>query len=185
MGSVGLSEIGENYYQLNEIFTNAKGYMDSPKLAYGTYVVVETTVPDNTLIQIKPFIVHIDKDSREVQYQRYFLDRDFTAKIKVIKMDADTGKTVLQEGISYKLYNLDNEKYVQIPVVEDNKEIFKEVFTSDTEGYILTDAALPCGRYRIEEVQGPEGFYNELVGTEGALGAVEFELNADQAYPNQ
>ena len=182
LGSVGLSEIGENYYQLNEIFTNAKGYMDSPELAYGTYVVVETTVPDNTLIQIKPFIVHIDKDSREVQYQRYFLDRDFTAKIKVIKMDADTGKTVLQEGISYKLYNLDNEKYVQIPVVEDNKEIFKEVFTSDTEGYILTDAALPCGRYRIEEVQGPEGFYNELVGTEGALGAVEFELNADQAY---
>lgn len=182
LGSVGLTEIGENYYQLNEIFTDAKGYMDSPELAYGTYVVVETTVPDNTLIQIKPFIVHVDKDSREVQYQRYFLDRDFTAKIKVIKVDADTGKAVLQEGISYKIYDLDNEKYVQIPVVEDNKEIFKEVFTSDTEGYILTDAALPCGRYRIEEIQGPEGFYNELVGTNGTLGAVEFELNADQAY---
>ena len=182
LGGEGLTSIGENYYQLNEIFTNDAGYMDSPELAYGTYVVVETTVPDNELIQIKPFIVHIDKDSREVQYQRYFLDRDFTAKIKVVKIDADTGMAVLQEGISYKIYDLDNEKYVQIPVVIDNKEVFKEVFTSDEEGYILTDAALPCGRYRIEEVQGPEGFYNELAGTNGSLGAVEFELNADQAY---
>ena len=182
VGGTGLTAIGENHYQLNEIFTNDAGYMDSPELAYGTYVVVETTVPDNELIQIKPFIVHIDKDSREVQYQRYFLDRDFTAKVKVVKMDADTGKTVLQSGISYKIYDLDNEEYVQIPVVVDNKEVFKEVFTSDEEGYILTDAALPCGRYRIEEVQGPEGFYNEFVGTSGSLGAVEFELNADQAY---
>jgi len=182
LGSEGLTEIGENYYQLNEIFTDAAGHLTSPELPYGTYVVVETTVPKNTLIDIKPFIVRITEDSREVQYQRYFLDKDFTAKIKVVKKDADTGETVLKAGTSFKIYDLDNQEYVKIPIVVDNKEEIREVFTSDAEGYILTDAALPCGRYRIEEIQGPEGFYNEAVGTSSALGTVEFEINTDQVY---
>lgn len=182
LGSKGLTKIGDNWYQLNEIFTDATGRLTSPELPFGTYVVVETTVPKNTLIDIKPFIVHVDEDSRQVQYQRYFLDKDFEAKIKVVKTDADTGKTVLKAGVSYKIYDLTNQKYVQLPIVVDNKEEIKEVFTTTEEGYILTDLALPCGRYRIEEVQGPDGFYNEFVGTDGRLGSVEFEINTDQVY---
>ena len=181
-GGSGLTQIGTNYYQLNEIFTDSTGRLISPELPYGTYVVVETTVPKNTLIDIKPFIVRIEEDSREPLYQRYFLDKDFTAKIKITKIDADTGKTVLKAGTSYRIYDLDNEKYVQLPVVVDNKEVLKEVFVTDTDGYILTDAPLPCGRYRIEEVQAPDGFYNEAVGTGSTLGNVEFEINTDQAY---
>ena len=182
VGGSGLTEIGTNRYQLNEIFTNSAGRLTSPELPYGTYVVVETTVPKNTLIDIKPFIVRVEEDSRDVMYQRYFLDKDFTAKIKIIKTDADTGKTVLKAGTSYRIYDMDNEKYVQLPIVVNNKEEIKEIFTTDTDGYILTDAALPCGKYRIEEVQGPEGFYNEAVGTNSTLGNVIFEINTDQAY---
>lgn len=181
-GGSGLTQIGENRYQLNEIFTDASGRLVSPELPYGTYVVVETTVPKNTLIDIKPFIVRIEEDSREALYQRYFLDKDFTAKIKIVKTDADTGKTVLKAGTSYRIYNLDKEEYVKLPVVVNNKEELKEIFTTDSEGYILTDAALPCGRYRIEEVQAPDGFYNEAAGTGSTLGTVEFELNTDQTY---
>ena len=136
----------------------------------------------NTLIDIKPFIVRVEEDSRDVMYQRYFLDKDFTAKIKIFKTDADTGKTVLKAGTSYRIYDMGNEKYVQLPIVVNNKEEIREIFTTDTDGFILTDAALPCGKYRIEEVQGPEGFYNEAVGTNSTLGNVEFEINTDQAY---
>lgn len=182
VGGTGLTKIGTNRYQLNEIFTDSAGRLTSPELPYGTYVVVETTVPKNTLIDIKPFIVRVEEDSRDVMYQRYFLDKDFTAKIKIIKTDADTGKTVLKAGTSYRIYDMDNEKYVQLPIVVNNKEEIKEIFTTDTDGYILTDAALPCGKYRIEEVQGPEGFYNEAVGTNSTLGNVVFEINTDQAY---
>lgn len=182
VGGTGLTKIGTNRYQLNEIFTDSSGYAASPELPYGTYIVVETTVPKNTLIDIKPFIVHVDEDSREVMYQRYFLDKDFKAKIKIIKTDADTGMTVLKAGTSYKIYDIDHEKYVQLPIVVNNKEEIKEIFTTDTEGYILTDAVLPCGKYRIEEVQGPEGFYNEAVGSNSTLGTVTFEINTDQTY---
>ena len=181
-GGSGLTQIGTNRYQLNEIFTDVSGRLVSPELPYGTYVVVETTVPKNTLIDIKPFIVRIEEDSREALYQRYFLDKDFTAKIKIVKIDADTGKTVLKAGTSYRIYDLDHEEYVQLPIVVDNKEEIKEVFTTNEDGYILTDAALPCGRYRIEEVQAADGFYNEAVGTESTLGMVEFEINTDQTY---
>lgn len=182
VGGIGLTKIGTNRYQLNEIFTDMAGHVASPELPYGTYVVVETTVPKNTLIDIKPFIVHVDEDSREAMYQRYFLDKDFKAKIKIIKTDADTGMTVLKAGTSYKIYDINHEKYVQLPIVVNNKEEIREIFTTDTEGYILTDAVLPCGKYRIEEVQGPEGFYNEAVGSNSTLGTVTFEINTDQTY---
>ncbi len=181
-GGLGLTQIGTNRYMLNEIFTDSAGCAISPELPYGTYVVVETTVPKNTLIDIKPFIIHIDEDSREVMYQRYFLDKDFKAKIKIVKTDSDTGKTVLKAGTSYRIYDINNKEYVKIPVVVNNKEEIKEIFTTDEDGYILTDAVLPCGKYRIEEVQGPEGFYNEAVGTNSTLGTVEFEINTDQIY---
>lgn len=182
VGGKGLTQISPNRYQLNEMFTNTEGALYSPELPYGVYIVVETTVPGNSLLDIKPFIVRIDKDSREYQVQRYIMDRDFKAKIKVVKIDAETGKEVLKSGIAYKIFSYDMNDYVKIPVVIDNKEEIKEIFVSNEDGYILTDAALPCGRYRLDEIQAPDGFYNESAATGSTKGTVDFEINTDQTY---
>ena len=43
-----------------------------------------------------------------------FLDREFTAKLRVIKKDADTKQTVLIPNTEFKIFNLDTKKYVSM-----------------------------------------------------------------------
>ena len=43
------------------MFTDEKGALTSPELPYGTYVVVETTTPDNH-VMAQPFFVYITDD---------------------------------------------------------------------------------------------------------------------------
>ena len=60
-----------NGVPMEEIFTDSKGYAQSKELAYGKYVVIESTVPEN-YSPIDPFIVTINEDSREPQQWRGF-----------------------------------------------------------------------------------------------------------------
>ena len=51
----------KNAYQVAEMFTDEKGALTSPELPYGTYVVVETTTPENH-VMAQPFFVYITDD---------------------------------------------------------------------------------------------------------------------------
>ena len=59
---------------VEELFTDKKGFVRSPELPYGKYVVFESTTPEN-LQTINPFLVTISEDSREPQPWRIFDDR--------------------------------------------------------------------------------------------------------------
>lgn len=50
-----------NKYEVAEMFTDADGRIETPELPYGTYVVVETTTPEDH-VSAKPFIVYITQD---------------------------------------------------------------------------------------------------------------------------
>lgn len=52
---------GANRYQVAEMFTDKEGYIETPELPYGTYVIAETTTPKHH-VAAKPFIVHISRD---------------------------------------------------------------------------------------------------------------------------
>lgn len=95
-----------------ELFTDKKGYLKSPELPYGTYVVFESTVPEN-LKGIRPFIVQISEDSREPQVWRVFDDRPLQYYFKIVKKDAQTQKPVLDNSAAYKIYDVEAEKYVE------------------------------------------------------------------------
>ena len=41
------------------------------------------------------------------------LDKEFEAKLKIIKQDDETKKAVLQKNTEFKIFNLDTEKYVE------------------------------------------------------------------------
>lgn len=73
--------------RIPELFTDELGKLTSPELAYGQYVVIESTVPEDMSV-IKPFIVTIEEDSRTPQKQRYFIDKEFESLVKIIKKDA-------------------------------------------------------------------------------------------------
>lgn len=158
-----------------ELFTDSIGYLSSPELPYGEYVVFESTTPEN-LKNVNPFIVHITEDSREPQVWRVFDDRPLQFYFKIVKKDAQTQEIVLNNSASYKIYDVDAGEYVEMIVRYPKKETVS-VFQTNEEGYLITPEQLKCGTYRIEEVQAPSSYV--VAGFENALvsDGIEIPLN--------
>lgn len=179
-----------NEYQLAEIFSNDTGTIRVQGLPYGQYLVVESTTPRD-VFQAEPFIVNIDptdesnpqssmanpKDAVQTpsdSYQRYtVLDEEIEVYLRVTKIDEETGKAVLLKDTAFQIYWMDeqgnhiydkngNAKLVTMtdttnPLLPKDVDTF---YTDDT-GMLVLPEKLPLGHYRLVEVNGPNGFYNE------------------------
>ena len=140
-----------------EMFTDEKGYAKSIPLPYGTYVVRETTSKHN-YAPVDDFIIKItDNHPDTPQTWRVLLDNEFKAKLKIIKKDDETQKSVLLANTEFKVYDLDNGKYVEQATSYPKPTVHKSYFTNE-EGYLVLPNNLKPGNYRIEEVTAPEGY---------------------------
>lgn len=147
--------IGEN--SATEIFTDEKGYACSIAIPYGTYIVRETTTPHN-YTPVDDFIVQITENHPSTpQVWRVMLDKEFEAKLKIIKQDDETKKAVLQKNTEFKIFNMDTEKYVEQVTTYPTTVKHKSYFT-DEQGYLILPQNLKIGHYRIEEVNAPYGY---------------------------
>ena len=147
--------IGENGATI--ITSDDKGHAVSIAIPYGTYVVVESKTPHN-MKTIKPFEVKISENHPDKpQTWRVFLDREFTAKLRVIKKDSDTKQTVLVPNAEFKIFNIDKNEYVKQYTTYPSKVEHTSFFT-DEDGDLILPEALKIGNYRIEEVKAPFGY---------------------------
>lgn len=147
--------IGEN--GATEMFTDKKGYACSIPLPYGTYIVRETTTPHNYK-PVDDFIVRITEHKPNTpQVWRVLLDKEFEAKLKIIKQDDETKKPVLKKDTEFKVYDLDKKKYVEQVTTYPTTVVHKSYFT-DEQGYLILPQNLKIGNYRIEEVDAPFGY---------------------------
>ena len=147
--------IGEN--GATTITSDDKGHAVSIAIPYGTYVVIESKTPHN-MKTIKPFEVKIKENHpTEPQTWRIFLDREFTAKLRVIKKDSDTKQTVLVPNAEFKIFNTDKNEYVKQYTTYPSKVEHTSFFTDD-DGDLILPEALKIGNYRIEEVSAPFGY---------------------------
>lgn len=156
-----------------EIFTDEKGYACTIPLPYGTYVVRETTTPHN-FKPVADFTVIISENKSEPQVWRVLLDGEFSAKLKIIKQDDGTKKPVLVANTEFKIYNLDEGKYVEQTTTYPSTVTHKSYFT-DENGYLILPSALKCGNYRIEEVTAPDGYTQNT-------NYVEIKVDSNTAY---
>ena len=211
-----------NEYQLAEIFSNDTGNIRVQGLPYGTYLVVETTVPHD-LFQAEPFIVTVDpeqdnnpwgamatpKDSVMTgsdSYQKFtVLDEEIEVYLRITKVDEETGKPVLLPDTAFQIYWLDEQGHYRydsngnpkLVTMTDtvNGHLTKDVdtFYTNSEGNLTLPEKLPLGKYRIVEVTGPNGFYNEWKDTAGyengiladdadGIYYVDFEITTDRIY---
>ena len=147
--------IGEN--GATELFTDERGYACSIPLPYGTYVVRETTTPPNYK-PVKDFIVRITEHKPDTpQIWRVLLDKEFEAKLKIVKKDDESKKPVLKKGTEFKVYDLDRKKYVEQVTTYPTTVVHKSYFTDET-GHLILPQNLDAGHYRIEEVTAPDGY---------------------------
>ena len=211
-----------NEYQLAEIFSNDTGNIRVQGLPYGTYLVVETTVPHD-LFQAEPFIVTVDpeqdnnpwgamatpKDSVMTgsdSYQKFtVLDEEIEVYLRITKVDEETGKPVLLPDTAFQIYWLDEQGHYRydsngnpkLVTMTDtvNGHLTKDVdtFYTNSEGILTLPEKLPLGKYRIVEVTGPNGFYNEWLDSAGyengiltddadGIYYVDFEITTDRIY---
>lgn len=142
---------------VTEIFTDGTGHVVSIPLPFGTYIVRETTTPHNFL-PVKDFIVRITENHpAEPQVWRVLLDDEFKAKLKIIKRDDETKKSVLLGGTEFRIYDVDRGKYVEQVTTYPDTVTHTSYFT-DEKGYLILPNALKPGTYRIEEQRAPAGY---------------------------
>ena len=181
-------------YRLGEMFTNDEGIFRVEGLPYGQYLVVETTIPKD-VFQCDPFIVTVDANSPQSRFtvpagsatiasNNYMtfnvLDEELEGYLQLIKVDNETGKAVKIANTSFALYKLDDKgNKTRISMIDpaSGSAIKKtDVFYTDADGLMKTPEKLPLGRYLIEELQGPEGYYNDPAYS------VEFEIKSDRVW---
>jgi len=181
-------------YRLGEMFTNDEGVFRVEGLPYGQYLVVETTIPKD-VFQCDPFIVTVDANSPQSRftvpagcvttatnnYMTYnVLDEELEGYLQLIKTDTETGGAVKIANAAFALYRLDEkDRKTRISMIDPasgSATKKTDVFYTDADGLMKTPEKLPLGRYLIEELQGPEGYYNDPAYS------VEFEIKSDRVW---
>ena len=181
-------------YRLAEMFTNDEGIFRVEGLPYGQYLVVETTIPKD-VFQCDPFIVTVDANSPQSRFtvpagsvttpsNDYMtfnvLDEELEGYLQLIKTDTETGKAVKIANTAFALYRLDEkDRKTRISMIDPasgSATKKTDVFYTDADGLMKTPEKLPLGRYLIEELQGPEGYYNDPAYS------VEFEIKSDRVW---
>ena len=139
-------------YRLGEMFTNDEGIFRVEGLPYGQYLVVETTIPKD-VFQCDPFIVTVDANSPQSRFT----------------IPAGSVTTASNDYMTYNILDEELEGYLQL--IKTDTETGKAVKIANT-----AFALYRLGRYLIEELQGPEGYFNDSVYS------VEFEIKSDRVW---
>lgn len=174
---------------VDKITTDDNGNAVVPEaLEAGAYVLVETKAPKNYL-KADPQYIYIDTTTlySSTSYEIEVKDEEFEAMVRAVKVDADTGKTVEQAGVGFKVKNLDTGNYVvqtidtySEPEVEGAPhELIKseetDTFYTDGTGTVTLPGVLPVGHYQLEEISAPKGY---VLNTE----PIEFTIDDEMDY---
>ena len=136
--------------------TDSKGYLESGLLPYGTYIVRETKVPDEHYA-VEDFIITITEDSDEPQPWIIMNDAPFEGMLKLVKKDAETGKTVLLPNTTFKIKNLDTGEYLTQFVWFPLPHTVDTWSTTD-QGIVYLNDVVMYGNYQLEEITAPNGY---------------------------
>lgn len=130
------------------------GFAETKSLPYGIYTVHQVKGWDGREL-LPDFDVYIAKDGEVYRYLAN--NANFESYIKIIKVDAETGKTIPYAGAGFQLYRPDGSLITQsftypTPVTIDT-------FYTNDEGYLITPEKLEYGSgYSLVEVFAPYGY---------------------------
>ena len=119
------------------------------KLPYGTYIVKQVSGEEGYEL-IKDFEIVIDENTNEIN--KILTDAKVRAKLKVVKVDADSGNIIVRDGFKFKIKNLSTNEYVCQSITYPYNSEICEYETKD--GVFVTPYLLESDDYEIEEIRG-------------------------------
>lgn len=164
--------------KVTRITTNEKGYAEAV-LPYGKYIVKQVSSTLNHE-KIEDFEITINENTEE-PYYHLISNAEVKAKLKVVKIDADSKEVIKMSGIKFKIFDLQNNEYVCQNVTYPNAQKICE-FETNENGEFITPYALKSGKYRLEEIdQKIDGYLWNSNSMEFEIGE-NSELITDNDY---
>ncbi len=136
------------------IVCDENGFAQTKDMPYGVYTVHQTKGWEGREF-MKDFDVFISQDG---QTYRYLINNaNFESYIKVVKKDAETGKTIPYAGAGFQIYDPDGNKVSMTFTYPTQTTI--DTFYTDADGQLVTPEKLDYGKgYSLVEVQAPYGY---------------------------
>ena len=129
------------------------GFAISKLLPYGVYTVHQTKgFPETEFMP--DFTVFVAKDGENYKY--LINNANYTAFIKVVKADKETGQTISLSGAGFQIYDA-NGQLVQMSYTYPQPTTIDTFYVS-ADGTLLTPQVLDVGDYTLVEVQAPYGY---------------------------
>lgn len=137
--NVNFNLLDGNGKKIKELVTDENGVINIT-LPYGKYTLHQTTTKQGFYYSSD---IKINIETSE-PIKKEILDKEVTAKLKVIKIDKDTKKVIKRANIKFKIFDIKNNKYI----------CFNEIceFKTDSNGIMITPQQLSSGKYKLEEV---------------------------------
>ena len=170
--------------------TNKNGYATSGKLAYGKYIIQQTKKGENaeeTDILEGTFTFEVTEangqtiikggdtsgNSLEVgddgKMHYHINNRPSDYFLKLVKVDAESGKQIILSDATFKVKNLATGEYVRQKVAG----VWVDEFNTDKDGYVILPLKLKSGKYQLEEIKAPHNYL--LNGT-----SIPFEIKKSE-----
>lgn len=138
----------KNNKMVAQVTTNKDGYA-TLNLHYGTYTGKQiTTTPGHE--KVEDFTITINEKSPEV-INLSFSNAPIQARLKVVKIDDETGNVIKRSNIRFKIYDVIREEYVCQTISYPTAEKLCE-FKTDENGILYTPYELTASTYKLEEV---------------------------------
>ena len=130
------------------------GFAQTKDMPYGIYTVHQVSGWEGSKL-MPDFDVFISQNGATYRY--LINNAPFTSFIKIVKQDAETGKTIPYAGAGFKIYDPDGNPVTMTFTYPTPTTI--DVFYTNAEGSLVTPEKLPFGKgYSIVEVQAPYGY---------------------------
>ena len=148
-------------FERDYLVTNRYGYAKTTLLPYGLYVLKQVKGKEGHALK-SPVEIFIRGDEDVANPPILTINNQaIRYRLKLIKTDAKTGKTVRLANTAFKLLDSDGNVVTQMVSYPTRREI--DTFYTDDNGEVTLPETVTRGMYFIEEVQAPQGY---LIRTE-------------------
>ena len=171
----------------DRLVTDENGYAKTKALPYGVYVLEQ--IKGAPGYELKgPILFEIDGTEDILNPPPLTLsDRPIRYRLRLMKTDSETGKTITLSGVSFKLRDETGEFVTQTVSYPTRQET--DTFVTDETGSVTLPETLTWGLYFVEEVTAPKGYLIReealpvFVGQDGDAPGETYQIDAE--VPNE